>query len=1095
MGLEIDLFGPFRIAHHGQLLHTVDQPREQSLLAYLLLHAGTPIPRRYLASLFWPETTEAQARNNLRQLLHQLRHALPESEAYIYSDASILHWRTSSAYLVDVFQFEEALERAESAERSGDLAAAQTALEKALNFYRGDLLVSCYDDWILDERERLHRLCLNALEQTVQLLEEQRDYAAAIPFAQRLIRHDRLHENGYRLLMRLYAITDERASALRTYHICADILENELGVEPELATREIFRRLRSGQELPEALSPPIESTSVLPLTGRSEVWAQLQTEWQRAASGEQRFALLSGEAGIGKSRLAAELLHWAARQGYSTAKSRAYAAEGTLSYSPLVDWLRSEDCRISISRLDKIWLSEIARLVPELLAETPDIPAPDPLAEQWQRQKFFQALARAILGMRQPLLLLLDDLQWCDPEILGFLHYLIRADNQACLMLIGTMRAGDLVANPALAALLMDLRGNDQLTEMVLTQLDEADTARLAGHTAGYELDGDTALRLFQETEGNPLFIIETIRAGYLDREHDLDSWDGTTDVPGSRPLDLEWLPEKVRHVIAGRLAQLSQPARQLAGLAATFGRAFSIEVLVQASDASEDELLRWLDELWQRRIVRVLDENKYDFTHDKLRQVAYSEASLPRRRLLHLRVARALEIVHEASLDPFCGQLGLHFERAGKTERAIHYYYRAALVAEEINASREAVSLLRRALALLETLPEKRERDALELKLQTALVVSLVSTLGHGAPEVIHTRDRALALSRRLEQSPSPPILRGLAIDYVVLARFNQAMDYSEQLLRLAERNQNPLLAVEANYAMGVTMFWLGNFRRSRRYLEQAIALYSLQDSRAHISSYGQDPKVVCLSRLAFSLWFLGYPAQAVDTGGIALQFAREIGHPFSLAYALFWNFQVLIHTCELDVAASTVQSLMELSQEHQLRHFLFGGTILQGWLRAESGEIETGMAMIRDGMERFRAGGAAFMRPLFISLLAEYSGRQGNVHQGLELLDEAQTLMQESAERWCEAEIFRRQGVLLLLQSDNRKAEEAFSKAMQVAHHQGARMLELRTALGLGRMWLEEGKHGKVRSLLEPLVRDIDEGRDNCDLRDAHHLLEEAG
>jgi DNA-binding SARP family transcriptional activator len=334
MGLHIHLFGALRITYHGQLLNTIDQPREQSLLAYLLFHSGTPVSRQYLAYLFWPDSTEAQARNNLRQLLHQLRRALPDDEQYIYSDASKLYWEPDSAYHLDVIEFEQALRLAGKAERSGDWLAVKAALEKALALYQADLLLSCYDDWIVSERERLHRDCLNALEQTIQLLEGQGDYAAAIPLAQRLTRHDRLYENGYRLLMRIYAAANERSSALRTYHTCVDILKNELGVDPEPATHEIFQRVRSGQTLSAGGSEAVKPASLLPLTGRSNVWAQLQAEWQRAASGEQRFVLLSGDAGIGKSRLAGEFLQWAARQGYSTAKARAYAAEGTLSYSP-----------------------------------------------------------------------------------------------------------------------------------------------------------------------------------------------------------------------------------------------------------------------------------------------------------------------------------------------------------------------------------------------------------------------------------------------------------------------------------------------------------------------------------------------------------------------------------------------------------------------------------------------------------------------------------------------------------------------------------------------------------------------------------------
>ena len=299
---------------------------------------------------------------------------------------------------------------------------------------------------------------------------------------------------------------------------------------------------------------------------------------------------------------------------------------------------------------------------------------------------------------------------------------------------------------------------------------------------------------------------------------------------------------------------------------------------------------------------------------------------------MLHLRVARALEVVNASNLDPYYGQLAFHLEQANKPERAIRCYYQAAQVAQRINANQEAISLLRRALALLAALPEERQRYVLELDLQTVLGVSLINTLGHGASEVIQTYDRALALSKLLKQPPAPPIIRSLSINQIPQAKFRQALRYSKEFIRLAESQEDRLLIVEANYGMGVIMFWLGNFQSSRDYLEKAIALYDPQESRTHISIYSQNPKVICQCRLAFSLWCLGYPGQAVEASQLALEYAQELAHPFSLAYTLFWNVLLLIHTGMFPAAIERVESIINLCQENQIHHFLHEGGLAAG-------------------------------------------------------------------------------------------------------------------------------------------------------------------
>jgi DNA-binding SARP family transcriptional activator/predicted ATPase len=1067
----------------------------QSLLAYLALHRSAQLSRRHLAFTFWPGKTESQALNNLRQLLHQLRQALPNSDRYIYSNASSLGWKTGSNISLDVNEFEVALAAAQSAEQTGDLLAFRSHLEKSLSLYRGELLPSCYDDWIVPEREDLNIKYIEGLEKIVQLLEGQHNYASAIPYARQLLQMNHLSERNYQILMRLYALNGDRANALHIYHQCADSLQREFGEQPGVTTQEIYHGLLRHQNLAD---PPLSSsgmTVIPPLIGREAEWNELISAWQRATSFGAYFALLVGEAGIGKSRLAEELLGWVARQGFSTAQTRSYSAEGRLAYGPIADWLRCKAIHPYLNNLRNVWKSEIVRLLPELLIAWPDLPQPEPLKENWQRQGFYHAIMQTILAVPQPLLLLMDDLQWCDPESLEFLHYVMRSGAGARFLLVCTVRSEDLLTNPALQDLLVSLRKAGRMIEIDLNPIDAAETARLAAQVAGKELEISMALQLFKESEGNPFFVLEMVRSGYLQKIFDTN----VSSIPPEE-FDIEFvedihLPPKVKDVLLSRLNSLPPPVRQLTSLAATIGRAFSFDVLAQASESIEEDLLLWLDELWQRGIIRVLNEDTYDFGHDKLREVAYHQVSLPHRRVLHRRVALALETLNASDLLSVSGQLAVHFDKAGLPEQAIHYYYQGALVEQKINANQQAIKLLKRALTLLGFLPEGEQRNETELNLLTALGTSTVDTLGHGSQEGVPIYDRILALYQKLGTPPTPPILRAKAIDYIARAEFKQALQYSEQLIQLAEHLDDPPLMVEANYAVGVTKFWLGEFQSAREYLEIAVKLYDPQVSSLHISLYSQNPKVICQSRLAFTLWCLGYPNKAAEASRQALDYASVIAHPWSLAYASFWNLFLQFNNRAFDLVKQGLVALTRLCDDFQIRLFMTQCTILNGWLDAEQGDIEAGIEQILDGMENFHAGGAQFQRPYFLSLLAELMGRQGHTEQGLALIREALELVEESDERWCEAEILRRHGELLGRQGDMPGMEETMQRAVLVARKQEAKILELRAAVALGKIWMKQGKVTKLKELIFPLYCWFSEAEPAPEVRDARQLLIEIG
>jgi len=627
-------------------------------------------------------------------VLHRAQIALPAVNQLLQIDAQAIAWAPDQLITLDLDAFEGALREGAAAEAAGDEFAALAALDRAAALYAGDLLPDCYDEWVQPARAQLRDGLLDALTRLAALLERRREYPAAIVQARRQAQLEPLNEATYLTLMRLHALSGDRSGALRVYHTCATTLQQELGASPGAALRSAYEQLIAVDTAVDEREAP----ATAPLVGRDAAWRRMQAAWKTAAAGRPLLLLLAGEAGIGKTRLAEELLRWAVRQGVITALAQCYPAEGMLAYAPVVAWLRSDTLRPRLRQLSGPWLVEIGRLDPELLTGRRDLPSPGRLSEAWQRQRLFEALARAILAAERPAMLLLDNLQWCDRDTLEWLHYLLRFTSNVPLLVVGTVRVDEIDEALPLATLLAALRGEGRAIELPLSPLSSDETAELAGHVAGHALSADQRARIYSETEGNPLFIIEMMRAGIANIGPTISV---APDQPALNIVDLA-LPAGVQAVLARRLQQLAPPARDLLGVAAVIGRSFTFEVLARAVEMDDDALVRWLDELWQRRIVREQGADAYDFTHDKLRAVAYAAISPTRRRLLHGRVAAALERVYAANLDAVSGQIAVHYERAGKLDHAVSYARRAAEVAHRLYANHDAIAHYRRALALL---------------------------------------------------------------------------------------------------------------------------------------------------------------------------------------------------------------------------------------------------------------------------------------------------------------------------------------------------------------------------------------------------------
>ena len=855
--------------------------------------------------------------------------------------------------------------------------------------------------------------------------------------------------------------------------------------------------------------------------GRQSEIEQLQRALEQAKAGYGQIVGTLGEPGLGKSRLFYEfkllsLTGCLVLEAYSVSHGKATA------YLPVIELLknyfdikgedderkRREKVMGKVLNLDR----SLEDTLPYLFALLGIEEQPSPLQQmdaQIRRRRTFEALKKLFLreSLNQPLMLIFEDLHWIDGETQGFLDALSESVASAKLLLLTNYRP----------EYRHEWGQKTYYTQLRLAPFGKAEAEEFLDELLGekgvplprWERDRekvrnkplyDLKQLILEKTQGTPFFMEEIVQELV---EQDVL----VRDTVGTRscaplPTDLR-IPTTVQGVLAARIDRLAADEKALLQQLAVIGREFPLSLVRQVLAQSEDEIYRILSALQHKEFLYeqpAFPESEYIFKHALTQEVAYNSVLIERRKALHERTGQTLEALYTTALDEHYSELAHHYSRSSNTAKAIKYLHLAGQQAVRRSANAEAITHLTTALELLKTLPDARERAQYELLLQTALGPALMVAKGFGAPEVEQAYTRARELCQQVGETPQLfPVLAGLVVFYTVRAELQTAHALIAQLLSLAQRVQDPAFLVEAHHQLGWILLHLGELTAARAHLERGIALYDPPKHRSYAFLSSHDPGSCCLSHEAQTLWLLGYPDQALDRMHEALSLAQELSHPLSLALALIFAARVHQFCRDLQAAYERAEAMVALSSEQGFTQWLAMGTIWRGWVLAEQGQEEEGIAQMGQGLAAWRATGSEIERPHFLALLAEAYGKVGQTEEGLTMLAEALAHVNKTGEGYYEAEIYRLKGELTLqskVQGPKPQVEEAeacFLKAIKITQKQQAKSLELRAVMSLARLWHSQGKKAEAHKLLSDVYNWFTEGFDTKDLREAQVLLNE--
>ena len=841
-----------------------------------------------------------------------------------------------------------------------------------------------------------------------------------------------------------------------------------------------------------------------PLIGRQQELALLMDRWNQVVAGEGQLVLLTGEAGIGKSRIAQAFMealtgdtHVRVRYQCSPfhTESMLYPTIQQLGRAAAFDVQDTAE-----TRLDKLERAltpsetgdtESIVLLADLLGiETESRYKSLELTPQQKRDRTLETLVAQLIGLarQRPVLWIIEDVHWMDPTTGELVERVLDQISRTQVLVLMTAR-------PIFQS---SVRGHPHVTQLTLNRLGRSYSEQIVRRLSRGKILPDEILEeIAAKTDGVPLFVEEltkTVLESGLLRETE-DAF--VLDVP-LPPLAI---PASLHDSLLARLDRLA-PIKEIAQTAACIGREFSYELLSEVGGLAESELRKGLESLVAAELVfrrGAPPTARYIFKHALVQDATYNSLLRSKRQQLHARIAQALERGHPDTVENEPELLAHHCRGAGLYEQAITYWQKAGQRGVQRSANTEAVAHLRKGLELIDRLEDVSVGAQRELALQAQLGPALIAARGYGARETAQCFERARELTERVGDSPELfPVLYGCWVNKLTWAEYPTVRTMADQFLQAARQHGDRGAILTGHRILGFSLSCLGDFAEARENFEHVLSLYSPQEHASLAFRYGQDPKAAGASMLGWNLWHLGYPTQAVRVCDQAVDYAIELNHMNTRGYVeTFGAVRIQLFRRDRAGVQRYVDSMTALCEEQKLVFWVGYIRAFEGWLLAEQGRHHEAIDTIKEGLASFDRTGTALFKPHSHALLAQaYAGCQ-RIDESLRSLDDAMVTANSTSEHWITAELYRLKGEILLQTGGGSNvtavAESWFRKSLAFSRERSAKSWELRAATSLARLWRNSDKSAQARALLEPVYEWFTEGHDNADLEDAQVLLEE--